>query len=416
MEDPKELKKSATTYIVNPVLPEEENNPKYMLEEAEGLASAINLNIVFSENINVKKPRPDILIGGGQADNIAEFAKANEVELVYVNYSLTAIQQSNLEQRCECKVIDRSGLILEIFADRARTREGKLQVELAALEYQRSRVVRAWSHLERQRGGGGFTGGPGEKQSELDKRMMNDRIKKIKKDLEKVVKTRELHRKKRSKVPYIIVGLVGYTNAGKSTLFNHLTGAKVMAENMLFATLDPTMRTTKLPSGRNIILSDTVGFISKLPTELIAAFRATLEEVVEADILLHIRDISHPETNEQRDNVNITLSSLVDENILNEKCFEVWNKIDLLEEKPNHTPAVSALKGDGVPEFLDWLDDTISSFNDTKTYEVRISDGEAIAWLYANSNVREREDLEEKIKMTVNISSKNASKFEKVYL
>lgn len=413
MDDVKELKKSAKTYIVNPVLPEIVANPEYMLSEAIGLANAINLDIKFSESLNVKKPRPDILIGGGQAENITEYVQANEIELVYINHALSPIQQRNLEERFNCKVIDRSGLILEIFGDRAQTREGKLQVELAALEYQRSRAVRAWSHLERQRGGGGFTGGPGEKQSELDKRMMNDRIKKIKKDLEKVVKTRELHRKKRQQTPYTIVALVGYTNAGKSTLFNKLTGADVMAQDQLFATLDPTMRELKLPSGRKVILSDTVGFISELPTELIAAFRATLEEVIEADILLHIRDISHPETKLQKNNVEDTLANLVTETKLLDRNFDVWNKIDLLEEKPTHTPSISALTGDGVDEFLAWLDEKLASFNLTKQYKIPISDGETLAWLYSHANVQTREDSDEHILLTVNISEKNANLFAK---
>lgn len=415
MEEPKELKNSARTYIIHPDFATNVTDPVYMLEEAVGLAHAIDLKVLISNVLPVRKPRPDLLLGSGQVDEIAEQLEEHDIELVYVNSSLSPVQQRNLETRLQCKVIDRSGLILEIFGDRAQTREGRMQVELAALEYQKTRVVRSWSHLERQRGGGGFTGGPGEKQSELDKRMINKRIKKIKQDLEKVVKTRKLHRKKREQTPYTVVALVGYTNAGKSTLFNLLTGANVMAQDQLFATLDPTMRILKTPSGRKIILSDTVGFISELPTELVAAFRATLEEVIEADILLHVRDISHPETTRQRENVLEVLRDLELQDKLESRTFEVLNKIDLLDSKPSGL-AISALTGDGIDNLLEWLDTKLASFNNTETYKIDYANGKALAWLYENANVEKSRELKTGIKLTVNITPQNAARFEKFFL
>ncbi len=336
-------------------------DPQARLEEAKGLAEAIRLDIKGIEFFKQHIIRPATYISKGHVEELSGPLKELQVPLVFIDASISPIQQRNLEKAWNCKVIDRTGLILEIFGDRARTAEGRLQVELAALSYQRSRLVRSWTHLERQRGGFGFTGGPGETQLELDRRRIDERIGRIKKELEDVTRTRALHRKARKRVPYPIVALVGYTNAGKSTLFNRLTQAQVMAENKLFATLDPTMRRVKLPSGREIILSDTVGFISDLPTLLVAAFRATLEEVVEADLILHVRDISHSETEAQNQDVLKVLSELKLEHAYEERGIEVLNKCDLLGlEKVRQLKAqarralrppqcvISALKDEGV--------------------------------------------------------------------
>ncbi|MDG2284806.1 MAG: GTPase HflX, partial [Alphaproteobacteria bacterium] len=301
------------------------------LEEALGLARAIDLDIEYSEVVRVNKPRPATLFGMGVVERFEQFIEASEIEVVIIDRPLSPIQQRNLERAWHCKVIDRTALILEIFGARARTHEGRLQVELAAQTFQRSRLVRSWTHLERQRGGAGFLGGPGESQIELDRRQIDDRIIQLKRGLERVVKTRSLHRAARKRTPYPIVAFVGYTNAGKSTLFNRLTESDVFAQDMLFATLDPTMRRLTLPSGREIILSDTVGFISDLPTHLVAAFRATLEEVLEADIIVHVRDISHPETEYQKQDVEAVLDDLrVLERMRSGRSLEVLNKIDLM--------------------------------------------------------------------------------------
>lgn len=415
MTEEKKFKQAARTLILHPIFLQDSADPEYKLEEAHGLAAAIDLNIDRGLLVNVKDPKPDSLFGGGKIAELGEYITNNKIELVYVNSKLTPIQQRNLEKDWNVKVIDRSGLILEIFGARARTNEGKLQVELAALEYQKSRLVRSWTHLERQRGGFGFLGGPGETQLELDKRMINARISKIKKLLEKVVKTRELHRKPRRDVPYTIIALAGYTNAGKSTLFNRLTGANVMAEDKLFATLDPTMRMLKLPSGRKAILSDTVGFISDLPHELVAAFRATLEEVAEADIILHVRDIASPETEQQKINVEDVLKELVEKNKLRDSCFEVLNKIDLIPGSKPRGVAISALTGEGIDDLLEWLDRKISERNETKTFKVPVINGAAIAWLYAHGKVEKRKDLKTTINLTVNISAENVQKYEKLF-
>jgi GTP-binding protein HflX len=362
-----------------------------------------------------------MLFGSGKiADLKTRFAEA-EVGLVLVDGPVSPVQQRNLEKEWGVKLLDRTGLILEIFADRARTREGVLQVELAALSYQRTRLVRAWTHLERQRGGFGFVGGPGETQIEADRRAIDDEVIKIRRQLGRVVKTRELHRAARRKVPFPIVALVGYTNAGKSTLFNRMTGAEVLAKDMLFATLDPTMRAVALPSGQKVILSDTVGFISDLPTELVAAFRATLEEVLEADLILHVRDISHPETEEQAADVRAILESLgVDGDV---PLFEVWNKIDLLPEdhraallvedarKPG-IHAVSALTGDGLAPLLDAIETALGSERFPADLTLPFSEGRRRAWLYENGVVTGEEETAKGHRLHVRWTARQKAAFE----
>lgn len=348
----------------------------------------------------VRLPRvhPGMLFGSGKVEELKARFKADDIALVLVDGPVTPVQQRNLEKEWGVKLLDRTGLILEIFADRARTREGVLQVELAALSYQRTRLVRAWTHLERQRGGFGFVGGPGETQIEADRRAIDDQVIRLKRQLDKVVKTRELHRAARRKVPFPIVALVGYTNAGKSTLFNRATGADVLAKDMLFATLDPTMRGITLPSGRKIILSDTVGFISDLPTQLVAAFRATLEEVLEADLILHVRDIAHPETNEQAADVADILQSLGVGPAT--PMYEVWNKLDLTApaerealqaqaETRDRVFPVSALTGEGVPRLLDAISAAFDEEKTERTLAVPFSDGRRRAWLHAEGVVLE---------------------------
>jgi GTPase len=360
--------------------------------------------------------RPSTLIGEGKADEILALIKEHEAGLVVVDGSLSPGQQRNLEKHWECKVIDRTALILEIFGARARTHEGKLQVELAALEYQKSRLVRSWTHLERQRGGFGFLGGPGESQIEIDRRLIRDRIAKIKRELEGVTRTRGLHRKTRRDVPYPVVALVGYTNAGKSTLFNRLTHAKVLAMDKLFATLDPTLRAVKLPSGLQIILSDTVGFISDLPHELVASFRATLEEVAGADLLLHVRDIAHPDTAAQKADVLGVLGGLISEEALGEGVMEVWNKVDQLEgsiEAKGGIP-VSALTGTGIPELLAAIDERLSTlFMTTLQLKLPASDGERLAWLYRHGSVLNQEEQDGTLYIKVRLTHENAARWAK---
>lgn len=380
------------------------------LEEAVGLAAAIHLNILGTGVVQLADVRPATLIGQGKVDELKGLFEQLEIELVIVDGHLSPVQQRNLEKAWQLKILDRTGLILEIFGERANTREGSLQVELAHLNYQKSRLVRSWTHLERQRGGFGFLGGPGETQIEADRRVIQERITKIEKQLESVKRTRELHRKTRREVPYPIVALVGYTNAGKSTLFNRLTEAEVFAENLLFATLDPTMRAVTLPSGRKIILSDTVGFISDLPTHLVAAFRATLEEVLEAEIVLHVRDAAHEESDIQKSDVEGVLGSLglVGEKVIGapRPLIEVLNKIDSLD--PEHhdaivntatreamTAATSALTGEGVDALLALIDAHVIDKGLPLTVELRAEEGEALAWFYENGQVRGRSVAED---------------------
>jgi len=374
-------------------------------DEAVGLARAIDLDPVHSEIITVNDPRPATLIGAGKIAELAAIVEEKKAELVIVDHPLTPVQQRNLEKALKAKVLDRTGIILEIFGRRARTKEGALQVELAHLNYQKGRLVRSWTHLERQRGGAGFLGGPGETQIESDRRVLQDKIIKLKHELETVKRTRELHRAKRKKVPYPIVAIVGYTNAGKSTLFNRLTGAGVLAEDMLFATLDPTLRRVRLPHGTIAILSDTVGFISDLPTHLVAAFRATLEEVVEADIVLHLRDISDPDTAAQASDVERILADLGVDAADTRRVLEIWNKIDLLDEAhrerlleegsgPDREPpiSISAITGEGISQLLDLIEQRISGalapFSVTLApAKLGLSD-----WLYRNAVVTGRQD------------------------
>ncbi|HLO78918.1 MAG TPA: GTPase HflX [Magnetospirillum sp.] len=396
--------------------------PEARLDEAVGLAQAINLDVVAAEVVPVAKRRPATLLGKGAVERLAETVKEGETALAVVDGHLSPVQQRNLEKAWSCKVIDRTGLILEIFGERARTREGSLQVELAALSYQRSRLVRSWTHLERQRGGFGFLGGPGETQIEADRRMIGDRIVKLKRELEEVKRTRELHRSARRKVPYPIVALVGYTNAGKSTLFNRLTQAEVLAKDMLFATLDPTMRGLKLPSGRQVILSDTVGFVSDLPHELVAAFRATLEEVLEADVVVHVRDVAHPDTEAQAADVETVLKDLGLSEIVDRGLVEGLNKIDLLAEgdreellnqakrRPLAIP-VSALTGEGVEVLLAGLDERLSHGRQTVDVQLPISDGASISWLYRHGEVIARRDDETTAFIRVRLDPIDAQRF-----
>lgn len=393
------------------------------LEEAVGLAHAIALEVTRAAIVRLPKLTPATYIGKGKVEELRELAEAEEIGLVIMDCALSPVQQRNLETAFGCKVIDRTALILEIFGARARTAEGKLQVELASLTYQKSRLVRSWTHLERQRGGFGFLGGPGESQIELDRRMIGDRIIKIKNQLEQVVRTRTLHRSTRRDVPYPLVALVGYTNAGKSTLFNRLTKADVVAQDQLFATLDPTIREVTLPSGLSILLSDTVGFISNLPTELVAAFRATLEEVTSADILLHVRDISHEDTQAQHEDVMGVLKSLFGKDHTLEHLITVHNKIDQWGSDhpgehyipPEGAIPLSALTGEGCDALLNLIDQNLSStLLGTYDYTIPQQDGRAIAWLYAHGQVvDQRPDLNDNLQASyrVRLTPANASRF-----
>lgn len=380
--------------------------PDARLAESVGLARAIALDVAHAEVIRLAEARPATLFGSGTVERVGQLVKALEIGIAVVDGTVSPVQQRNLERAWHCKVIDRTALILEIFGARARTHEGRLQVELAHLSYQRSRLVRSWTHLERQRGGFGFLGGPGERQIEIDRRLIDDRIAKLKRDLAGVVRTRELHRQARRRVPYSVVALVGYTNAGKSTLFNRLTQAQVFVADLLFATLDPTMRVLRLPSGRAVILSDTVGFISDLPTQLVAAFRATLEEVREADIIVHVRDISHPESEAQKEDVEQVLRELGLGQAVDEGLVELLNKIDLLDPEARTAlfaaaarsnrsmiPA-SAVTGEGCDALLETLDDRLAGGRNVVELAVSLADGATLAWLYRRGEILSRTDDE----------------------
>nr|WP_229682762.1 GTPase HflX [Siccirubricoccus deserti] len=395
------------------------------LAEAVELARSIGLEVVHTATVTLRAPQPATLLGTGQVASLGAAMAAAQAGLVVVDAALTPVQQRNLEREWHCKVIDRTGLILDIFGERARTREGALQVELAHLQYQRSRLVRSWTHLGRQRGGFGFLGGPGETQIEADRRLIDDRIVRLRHEIEDLRRTRGLHRAARQRMPAPVVALVGYTNAGKSTLFNALTGAETFAENQLFATLDPTMRGLDLPSGRKAILSDTVGFISALPTELVAAFRATLEEVAEADVILHVRDVAHPDSQAQRADVIAVLDGMVRDGTLDadwpRRSLEVLNKADLLGgvaragARPGEI-AVSALTGEGLPALRGAIDTRLSEGMVTAGYDIPVSSGAQLAWLYGHGEVIGRQDTDDSIHVTVRLSPDDRARFERQHL
>jgi len=395
--------------------------PAPALEEAVALAAALpDLVVAGSEVVPLPKARPGLLFGSGKIEELGARMAEAEVDLVLIDGPVTPVQQRNLERAWKVKILDRTGLILEIFADRARTREGVLQVELAALSYQRTRLVRAWTHLERQRGGLGFVGGPGETQIEADRRAIDEAITRLRRQLEKVSKTRDLHRAARRKVPFPVVALVGYTNAGKSTLFNRVTGAEVLAKDMLFATLDPTMRGVTLPGGLKIILSDTVGFISDLPTQLVAAFRATLEEVLEADLILHVRDIAHPETEEQAEDVRSILTELgvAEETPL----IEVWNKTDLLDadrrgaleavaDRHDDVLTLSAVTGAGLDALLAAVTRALDAARSRREVLLGFSEGRKRAWLYDQGVVESEVQQDGGYRLTVNWTARQEQRF-----
>ncbi|MEP0076596.1 MAG: GTPase HflX [Parasphingorhabdus sp.] len=377
--------------------PRTPRGPEARLAEAIGLARAIDLDPCHTEIVTIAAPRPGTLLGSGKVEELAERLRDGDITLVIVDHPLTPVQQRNLERALSAKVLDRTGLILEIFGRRARTKEGTLQVELAHLNYQRGRLVRSWTHLERQRGGAGFLGGPGETQIEAARRLLQDRITRLKRELETVRRTRDLHRAKRKKVPFPVVAIVGYTNAGKSTLFNRLTGAGVLAEDMLFATLDPTLRRVRLPHGTIMILSDTVGFISDLPTHLVAAFRATLEEVVEADLILHLRDLSDPDAAAQAEDVEEILRDLGIDASDETRVLEVWNKADAVETQSGangNAVVISALTGAGIETLTAAIEQRLSGHLRETTIVLRPTEMSQLDWLYRNGAVLAREDLD----------------------
>lgn len=419
---------SGTAVVIHPEIPVKRTQPgifepalEEKLEEAVGLARAIALDVVHVEDVTVNRPTPAYLLSKGHRDALGETIKGLEPDVVIMNTTLSPGQQRNLERAWDAKVIDRTGLILEIFGERAQTKEGKIQVELAAMEYQRSRLVKAWTHLERQRGSTSFIGGPGETQLEIDKRIIVDKISKLKKDLEQVRKNRNLQRRSREQVPFPVVALVGYTNAGKSTLFNKITGASVFAEDLPFATLDPTMRKAGLESGQDVILADTVGFIADLPTHLVAAFRATLEQLEFAQVILHVRDMSRPDNETQKQDVVKILGDLGVEYEQDSRVLEVWNKMDNVDEEDKvdmlrHAKfndsiiAISALTGDGIDELLAAIDKKLAERNVTMRFEIPFSDGKALAWLHENAHILEQ-DNKEKVVMLVEMTPANAGKF-----
>ncbi|GAA3888181.1 GTPase HflX [Sphingomonas limnosediminicola] len=420
-----EVSRGERAVIAVPELPREgvRRSADARVEEAQGLAEAIGIKVVAAKSFRVRTVRPATLLGKGQVEEIAEAAKEHHAGLLIVDAALTPIQQKNLEEESGTKVIDRTGLILEIFGERAATAEGRLQVELAHLDYQAGRLVRSWTHLERQRGGFGFLGGPGETQIEADRRMIRDRMAKIRRELEQVKRTRSLHRDRRQRAPWPVIALVGYTNAGKSTLFNRLTGEAVFAENLLFATLDPTMRDIRLPGFDKVIVSDTVGFVSDLPTELIAAFRATLEEVASADLLIHLRNMAHPDSEAQREDVDDVLTSL---GLAEEGApprIEAWNKVDLLNgeerdrlfeeaKRRDDVVPISAATGEGLDALRELMAERLRSGEQVHLIRVSATDGSKIAWLHSRGEVLEQTMDDEEVQLSVRLSPDNWARFQ----
>lgn len=416
---------SEKAYIVQPIAKDNKSRraTEDIVDEAIGLAHAIALEVCHTRVVNYSKIEAGAFLGKGTRQSIADEIAEFEPAIVIVNANLSPVQQRNLEKEWNAKVIDRTGLILEIFGARAQTKEGRLQVELAALDYQRSRLVRSWTHLERQRGGAGFMGGPGERQIELDRRIISQRITKLKKELEEVRRTRDLGRKGRERVPYPIISFVGYTNAGKSTLFNYITNAGVFAEDLPFATLDPTMRKITLPNNQDAILADTVGFISDLPTHLVESFRATLEQITYSDVIVHIIDVSRPDYNEQKQDVITILRDLGVEYDSDDRILEIYNKIDALEDvayenlvtnqqrAEGRTLGISALTGQGVADLLLHISKITAQTHKITIFSIPPSDGKALSWLYANAEVLKRSDEDDFIRLSVQMDDANLNKF-----